>query len=72
MSYLAHLGTRFDAGLESLGHMTWKLLRKKIIISAYKYSYKIEDALKNKKRAMFYSSSLLKQSAAGLESNGRC
>ena len=30
MSYLAHLGTRFDAGLESLGHVTWKLLRKNL------------------------------------------
>ena len=28
-----------------MGHMKWKLLRKKIMISAYKYSYKIEKAL---------------------------
>ena len=35
---------------KSVGHMTWKLLRKIIIISAYQYSYKIEGALKYSKK----------------------
>ena len=43
---------------------------KKIIISAYEYSYKIEEAVNTIEQAVSYLSSLLLQPAADLESLG--
>ena len=45
-------------------------IEKKIIISAYQNSHKIEEALKYNKRAVPNFSSLLIQVAAGLDSLG--
>ena len=41
MSYLTHLVIQFDINLETLGHMTWKLLKTEF--SFKKYTMEEED-----------------------------